>query len=290
MRPRFFIESSRVLVNNCRIPKPAGLLRNCPRVRPGAISAAKEGKAFQLAKRQEDVIFKGHKNGVLAVLNDEIEYPSLKEKLAAKLALAERFFFEGAEVTLDVGRRMLTTPQLVELDELLRGRHGLCLVDVLHTDPSVAGEPEEEPDLAAREGERGAATQRRSASRETDEQQALQLDSGLVRRTLRSGQRVQCDGNVVIMGDVNPGAVVIATGDILVMGVLRGVAHAGATGNQRAVVAAFRLEPTQLRVANFISRSPDETPAAGTDQPRGPEVASIKNGVVVIEPYLPHVN
>lgn len=238
-----------------------------------------------MGKRQEDVVFKGVKNGVLAVLNDEIEYPSLKEKLAEKLALAERFFFEGAEVTLDVGRRMLTTPQLVELDELLRGRHGLRLVDVLHTDPAAAaGEADEEPSTAGSEG-----GQPRRPPRDAEEQQALQPDSSLVRRTLRSGQRVQCDGNIVVMGDVNPGAVVIATGDILVMGVLRGVAHAGATGNQRAVVAAFRLEPTQLRIANFISRSPDEPPA-GADQPRGPEVASIKNGMVVIEPYLPHVN
>lgn len=239
-----------------------------------------------MGKRQEDVVFKGVKNGVLAVLNDQIEYPSLKEKLAEKLALAERFFFEGAEVTLDVGRRMLTTPQLVELDELLRGRHGLRLVDVLHTDPdAVAAEAEEEPAVAARDG----SAPRRTPPRDVEEQQALQPDSSLVRRTLRSGQRVQCDGNIVVMGDVNPGAVVIATGDILVMGVLRGVAHAGATGNQRAVVAAFRLEPTQLRIANFISRSPDGPPA-GADQPRGPEVASIKNGMVVIEPYLPHVN
>jgi len=235
-------------------------------------------------KRQEDVVLKGQRNGLLAVLNDELEYPSLKEKLAEKLALAERFFFEGAEVTLDVGRRMLTSAQLVELDELLRGKHGLRLVDILHTDPNVR-EDADDPGDAGRPGDNKAEAARRERKVDKPEEAALQPDTVLVRRTLRSGQRVQFDGNVVVLGDVNPGAVVVASGDIVVMGVLRGVAHAGATGNQRSVVAAFRLEPTQLRIANFISRAPDN-PEGG--QGRLPEVASIKNGRVVIEPYVPH--
>lgn len=106
----------------------------------------------------------------------------------------------------------------------------------------------------------------------------------LVRRTLRSGQSVHYDGNVVILGDVNPGAEVIATGNIIVMGSLRGVAHAGACGDTDAVVTAFRLSPTQLRIADQITRAPD----GNNPEPQLPETASIKNGVVVIEQYNPH--
>lgn len=234
------------------------------------------------------MVFKGQKNGgVLAILNDELEYPSLKEKLAEKLALAERFFFEGAEVTLDVGRRILTTTELVELDELLRGRHGLNLINVLHTDPEVREDGEVAAELrGGRPNTPAPANGAREVDR-PDREPALEADTVLIRRTLRSGQRVRFDGNVVILGDVNAGAVVTAAGDIVVMGALRGLAHAGSTGNQRAVVAALRLQPTQLRIASFISRSPD--PGDSQDQPRSPEVASIKNGVIVIEPYLPHV-
>lgn len=105
----------------------------------------------------------------------------------------------------------------------------------------------------------------------------------LVRRTLRSGQRIHYDGNVVIMGDVNPGAVVICTGDIVVFGRLRGVAHAGAQGNVQARVVAFRLEPTQLRIAHFISRAPDEGPGG----PDLPEVALVNDGVIEIQAFLP---
>lgn len=105
----------------------------------------------------------------------------------------------------------------------------------------------------------------------------------LVKGTLRSGQRVMYEGNLVILGDVNPGAEVVASGDILVLGTLRGMAHAGATGDSRAVVAALHLEPTQLRIANHISRPP-----AGERQTRlrgagRPELALVVGDTVVVD-------
>lgn len=104
----------------------------------------------------------------------------------------------------------------------------------------------------------------------------------LVQRTLRSGQSIFFPGNVVIIGDVNPGAQVTATGDVIVVGALRGMVHAGAGGDEGAIVVAFRLEPTQLRIANHISRPPEGMTAA-----KHPEVARIRNGVVTIEAYNP---
>lgn len=101
----------------------------------------------------------------------------------------------------------------------------------------------------------------------------------LVRRTLRSGQSLHFEGNVVILGDVNPGAEVVATGNVVVMGSLRGVVHAGAGGDSSAAVYAFRLQPTQLRIANHITRAPDGEESLSAT----PEVARIKEGTVVIE-------
>ncbi|MCL6478521.1 MAG: septum site-determining protein MinC [Peptococcaceae bacterium] len=103
----------------------------------------------------------------------------------------------------------------------------------------------------------------------------------LIRRTLRSGQKFYYNGNVVIMGDVNPGAEVVATGNVIVMGQLRGLVHAGAEGDESAAVMAFRLLPTQLRIANHITRPPDNEVLEGNV----PEIARIKNGVVTIESY-----
>ncbi len=103
----------------------------------------------------------------------------------------------------------------------------------------------------------------------------------LIKRTLRSGQRLHYDGNVVVLGDVNPGAEIVAVGNIIVMGQLRGVVHAGASGNENALVMSFRLAPTQLRIANHITRAPD----GDSMQSDCPEIATIKNGVVTIEPF-----
>ena len=105
----------------------------------------------------------------------------------------------------------------------------------------------------------------------------------LIERTLRSGQSIRYDGHVVVMGDVNPGAEIVAGGHIIVFGALRGVAHAGAYGNKNAVVTACRLSPTQLRIANHITRAPDDEEV----NPRQPEVAKISGDGVIIEKYYP---
>ncbi len=94
------------------------------------------------------------------------------------------------------------------------------------------------------------------------------------------GQAVSFDGNVVVMGDVNPGSEVLATGDIVVFGSLRGIAHAGSAGKADACVVALRLVPTQLRIADKITRAPDDE----TQMPQGPEVAYLREGSIVIEP------
>ena len=79
--------------------------------------------------------------------------------------------------------------------------------------------------------------------------------------TVRSGVEIRHSGTVVILGDLNPGGIVIADGDILIWGRLRGVAHAGASGNSKCLIMALQMEPTQLRIADFVARAPTTTPA-----------------------------
>jgi septum site-determining protein MinC len=78
-----------------------------------------------------------------------------------------------------------------------------------------------------------------------------------LRQNLRSGQTVSHKGHLVIVGDVNPGAEVLAEGDITVWGVLRGMAHAGIGGNLDAEIRALKLQPIQIRIGHAIARSPD---------------------------------
>lgn len=104
-----------------------------------------------------------------------------------------------------------------------------------------------------------------------------------LRKTVRSGQSINYPGNIVIVGDVNPGAEVHAAGNIVVLGTLRGYVHAGMGGNDKAIIAAFSLQPEILQIADIVTRSPEDE-----GKPQYPEVARIKEGSIVVEPYLPN--
>ncbi|WBW95862.1 septum site-determining protein MinC [Oceanirhabdus sp. W0125-5] len=104
-----------------------------------------------------------------------------------------------------------------------------------------------------------------------------------IRKSVRSGQVINYNGNIVIIGDVNPGAEVTAQGNIIVMGSLKGVVHAGCNGNHSAIIAAFNMQPALVRIGEYISRSPEEE-----FKPNYPEVVKVKNGQIIIEPYLPN--
>jgi septum formation inhibitor MinC len=107
-------------------------------------------------------------------------------------------------------------------------------------------------------------------------------DARVVYRTMRSGQKIETEHSLVVVGDVNTGAELIAGGDIIVLGHLRGVAHAGAydeTGGGHFIMA-LQLEPSQLRIGSVISRG--ESGGKATC----PEIARVDGSLIVVEPYL----
>jgi septum site-determining protein MinC len=105
-----------------------------------------------------------------------------------------------------------------------------------------------------------------------------------IRQTLRSGQCVSHKGHLVIIGDINPGAEVMADGDITVWGSLRGIAHAGIGGNTNAEIRAINLQPIQIRIANAIARSPDRKTVKYTSS-AAPEMAKLVEGKVKVFKY-----
>ncbi|SFC31322.1 septum site-determining protein MinC [Clostridium uliginosum] len=104
-----------------------------------------------------------------------------------------------------------------------------------------------------------------------------------IRRTIRGGQCINYQGNIVIIGDVNSGAEVHASGNVIVLGAIKGCVNAGNTGNRKSVIAAFLLQPEILRIADVITISPDDI-----EKPQYPELAKIKDGIIIVEPYLPN--
>ena len=104
-----------------------------------------------------------------------------------------------------------------------------------------------------------------------------------VRKTIRSGQKIEYSGNLVIVGDVNPGSEIQAAGNVIVLGNLKGFVRAGMGGDSRAFVAAFSLQPEILQIGSLVTRAPEDN-----DRPQFPEVAKVKDGSIIVEPYLPN--
>lgn len=105
-----------------------------------------------------------------------------------------------------------------------------------------------------------------------------------IKQTMRSGQVINFEGNVVIIGDCHPGCEITAFGDITVWGVLSGIAHAGAGGNQKARVRALKMNAIQLRIANCYSRRPDSLETIYVEKTNSftPEEARIVNNEIVV--------
>lgn len=248
----------------------------------------------------EPAVIKGDRDGLFLVIREDADWTAIQQSLRKRLKASPQFF-RGAAVRLNPEEYQLTEQQRASLEALFR-EFGVYLVEphrsthVGSAQESAAtrqSAPSQAEILLARATaalvERAEAEQALAAEAAPDSESDDVLvkigdpNTLLIRRTLRSGQSIAFDGNVVILGDVNAGAVVTCSGDIIVLGALRGVAHAGAEGNTEAVVIAFRLEPTQLRIAGHISRAPD----GEYIRPLGPEVARIKDGSIQVETYSP---
>ncbi len=213
----------------------------------------------------ENVVIRESHGGIIICLDSQESFPILKQQLSNKLEAFDDLLI-GVQVVLDVGKRKLSKKETKEIRSFLMEK-GLHLKKLVSRGKTVN-----------LKGSGGKAASKPSAKLSNQEFTTSQ-ETILIKRTLRSGQKVFFPGNIVVLGDVNPGAEVIAGGNVLVMGSMRGMAHAGALGSEQAVVVAFRLNPTQLRIANHITRAPDGEGSAGNE----PEMASIKSGKVVIE-------
>lgn len=227
---------------------------------------------------QSKVQVKGIREGLLVTLG-EGEWSELRQALLDQLD-QQADFLRGARLALDVGARALKAGDLGRLRNEISERD-LTLWAVLSESP-LTEQTAQTLGLAITLGKQA---NRPSTARDPLLRQAALPTSGegamLLRRTLRSGFSVKYDGHIVVVGDVNPGAEIIATGDVLVWGRLRGMVHAGADGNEKAVVCALDLSPTQLRIADRIALAPKRK-----GKPL-PEMAQIQDGQVVAEPWDP---
>ncbi|MBC7226253.1 MAG: septum site-determining protein MinC [Thermoflexales bacterium] len=225
----------------------------------------------------DGIAVKGTRQGLLITLG-EGPWEARVEALARRLEKGAAFF-RGGRAALDVGSRALDEARIRQVRDLL-ARYEVDLWAVQSTaDVTILA--------AVRLGLLPLLRPKEVAGKEEPQREGAAAPaspvSGLVvERTVRSGQRIEHPGDVIIIGDVHAGAEIIAGRHVIVWGKLHGVVHAGATGDESAVVCALDLAPTQLRIADHIARSPEERRRRPV-----PEMARVHRGRIEAIPW-PH--
>lgn len=229
-----------------------------------------------------EIAVKGWRNGLLLVLPADGPWPEVITGLEGKLEEAKtKTFWQGAQTTLDLGDRPVSEPELEELIGRLKGDYGLVPMAIV---AAYAPTREGASKLGLTIHDKLPTLEKTEKVEKAEQPEAPQFPPNnalYLRQTIRSGQRLQHDGHLVISGDVNAGAEIVAAGDIVVFGTLRGVAHAGSAGDEGARIIATNLRPTQIRIASLIARSPD---AGAPPLSKSPEIACIKDGEIHISP------
>lgn len=192
------------------------------------------------------ISFQVSSKGVVIHLNPGMDFADIKKALNNHIKEASDFF-AGVDLYINLNNRKLLIEELQDLLNIVTNYNKVNKIYFLNEEEN-----------------------KKTASKETV----------LINRTIRSGQRIKYPTNIVILGDINPGAEVIAGGDIIVLGRLRGVVHAGAKGSTLAQVVALKLEPTQLRIGSYISRPPEGEKCIDSIKP---ERAYIKDNNIVVE-------
>lgn len=202
------------------------------------------------------IVIKGNKNGINAIV-DINKYSGFNEMLKAlteKLSRGKKFYKDSAlYITMDISA--ITDKDMKNLKDILLEEIGVKEIII---DEKVTSEKENKAFSGIYEGR-----------------------TKFIRKTVRGGQCVNFPGNIVIIGDVNSGAEVYAGGNIIVLGSIKGNVFAGTSGNNKAIIAAFLLQPEILKIGDIITISPDDC-----EKPRYPEVAKIKDNAIIVEPYL----
>lgn len=224
-----------------------------------------------MSNSNNSIVLKLYKDGMVVCVNEEQPFEKIKGAVIEKFKKSEGFF-HGA--TPHIGFKGIALEK-EQCDEIINE-----ISEIFGSEVTLW----EEPDAMTQTTEEKV---KEALNVDKVIEKALKLDvdnerTKFYKKTLRSGQLLESEGHIVIVGDVNPGAEVIAVGNIFVMGCVKGTVHAGAKGDREAIVTALNLSPTQLRIADIITRPPDGDSYSAIL----PEIAYIKDDKIFIEDFL----
>lgn len=207
------------------------------------------------------VIIKGNKNGIVVVLDAKTEFEQLCSDLIDKFKGASKFFSKANMAVTFEGRKLSSDEERILLN-VISENSDLNIVCVIDNDKM----------------------KEQFFKKAVDEKlEELSSHTGqFYKGTLRSGQILESESSIVILGDVNPGAKVIAKGNVIVLGTLKGNIYAGANGNENSFVVALDMIPIQIRIGDTIARSNDTT-MKSKNQRQEAKIAFVEDGNIYIE-------
>lgn len=221
------------------------------------------------------VEFKGKLNGLYLNLDPNERFDAIMAHLT-QLLTDRATFYQGSRI-VGIKGQSLNYKQKAAIEALIGDTFGIeveSLETPLESEKKVIPPKEEMPI------ETQPQPQAQPEVAPPLQKENRQSDTHFFFGTMRSGKSIHYPGHVVVIGDVNPGAEIVAEGNIIVMGRVLGFIHAGSAGNDQAVVIGSLLKPTQIRIAKYISVPPSDDETIHTTVP---ERAIVSNGVIKIE-------
>ena len=208
--------------------------------------------------KKAPVVIKGNKSGIRIVLDDALPFPEILEEVEKKFRESSNFLGE-AQVAVSFDGRKLTEEQEAILLECIKENSKLQVVCLIDEDK-----------------------QREELFNQTlnEKLMAMNANSGqFFKGNLRSGQVMEFEPSVGSLGDINVGAQVVSTGNVIVLGSLYGTVYAGAAGKENAFIVALKMNPMQIRISDVIARSSDEK----QETPAEPQIAYLQDGAIYID-------
>ena len=209
---------------------------------------------------KNSVIFKGIPDGIIIILDENIPFYDLKEIFSKKLIQAKDFF-EDANISITFKGRILSENEEIELLQIISNETGIKISFLNNNQKKLENEKEdiiEQPKIYSLIANNNQTYYHKGS--------------------LRSGQRIDFNGSIVVIGDVNPGAQILAEGNVIILGKLKGFVHAGCKGAEGCFIAALNMKPTQLIIKESIIVFPEDL-----ETERGAEYVYIKDGEIFVE-------
>ncbi|WP_455719417.1 septum site-determining protein MinC [Agathobacter sp.] len=238
----------------------------------------------------QSVTIKSNKYGINLVLNAEVAFDELLKDVIEKFKASANFFknaklalsFEGRELSEDEEQQIIAAIEDNTTIEIL------CIVENGTKQEAVMKENVEAFYDAVQQQYENAIAQNQMPEN-------VNVPDQFYRGTLRSGQVISSDSSVTIIGDVNPGAKIIAQGNIVILGALKGNAHAGCTGDRSCFIFALDMQPIQIQIGDLIAKSPDKPEPKRRARRKEKtseaeaQIAIAKDGNIYIEPITKNI-